>query len=76
MKQAMLQASHQRVIVADSSKLLREAVVKVADLNEVDLVLTSGEVGPDVLAAFRDAPVEVRVVPSIRLVAESAASDE
>jgi hypothetical protein len=39
-------------------------------------VLTSGEVGPDVLAAFRDAPVEVRVVPSIRLVAESAASDE
>lgn len=83
MKQAMMQASHQRVVVADSSKLLREAVIKVADLNEVDLVLTSGEVGPDVLSAFRDAPVEIRVLPSIHLVAESdvyrlatAAADE
>jgi DeoR family transcriptional regulator, aga operon transcriptional repressor len=67
MKQAMLQASHQRVIVADSSKLLREAVINVASLNEVDVVLTAGEVQSDVLTAFQDAPIEVQFVPPVSL---------
>jgi DeoR family transcriptional regulator of aga operon len=67
MKQAMLQASHQRVIVADSSKLLREAAINVASLNEVDVLLTAGEVDSDVLTAFQDAPIEVQLVPPVRL---------
>jgi DeoR family transcriptional regulator of aga operon len=63
MKQAMVKASHQRVVVADSSKFLREALTKVCDLGEIDIILTAGEFGPNVLAPFADAPVEIRVAP-------------
>jgi DeoR family transcriptional regulator, aga operon transcriptional repressor len=62
-KQAMLQASHQRVVVADSTKLLREGLVKICNLDDVDVVLTAGDMSPDVRAAFRDAPADLDVVP-------------
>ncbi len=71
MKQAMLRAAHQRVIVADSTKLLRQAVVAVADLTDVDILLTSGEVDHTVLTAFRDAPLELNIVSPIRLTGSS-----
>lgn len=59
-KQAMLMAARQRVIVADSSKFLQEGLAVVCELDGVDLVLTAGELDPDMLAEFGDTP-EIRV---------------
>jgi DeoR family transcriptional regulator of aga operon len=60
MKQRLLAATHRRVVVADASKFSQEALVRVCDLNEVDLILTAGDVEPLVLAAVRE-QVEVQV---------------
>jgi DeoR family transcriptional regulator of aga operon len=61
MKQAMLRASHRRVVVADSSKFMREALTRVCSLDDVDTILTAGEIENEVLSAFADAPTEIRV---------------
>jgi len=63
MKQAMIRAAQQVVIVADSTKFLREAMTRVCGLEEVDFVLTAGELAPDVLPAFAETGLEIRAVP-------------
>jgi DeoR family transcriptional regulator of aga operon len=65
MKQAMIRAAQQVVIVADSSKFLREAMTRVCGLEEVDFVLTAGELAPDVLPAFAETGLEIRAVPTV-----------
>jgi DeoR/GlpR family transcriptional regulator of sugar metabolism len=59
MKRAMLQAARQVVVVADSSKFGRSALVRVTGLDAVDLVITDDGLDDDVVAAL---PVEVRRV--------------
>ncbi len=66
MKQAMIRAALQVVIVADSTKFLREAMTRVCGLDEVDFVLTAGELAPDVLPAFAETGLEIRAVPAER----------
>ncbi|MGZ4316271.1 MAG: DeoR/GlpR family DNA-binding transcription regulator [Gaiellaceae bacterium] len=60
MKQRLLESSRRRVVVADSSKLTREALVRVCDLADVDLILTAGDIDPSTLSDVRS-HVEVRV---------------
>jgi DeoR family transcriptional regulator, aga operon transcriptional repressor len=60
MKQRLLAAAHRRVVVADASKFSREALVRICNLDDVDLILTAGDVEPVVLAAVRER-VEVQV---------------
>jgi DeoR family transcriptional regulator of aga operon len=60
MKQRLLESARRRVVVADASKFSREALLRVCDLAEVDLVLTAGDIEPDVVAAVRE-HVETRV---------------
>ena len=60
MKQRLLAAAHRRVVVADASKFSREALVRVCDLHDLDLILTAGDVESDLLAAVRE-QVEVQV---------------
>jgi DeoR family transcriptional regulator of aga operon len=60
MKQRLLAAAHRRVVVADASKFSQEALVRVCDLHDVDLILTAGDVESVVLAAVRE-QVEVQV---------------
>jgi DeoR family transcriptional regulator of aga operon len=60
MKQRLLAAAHRRVVVADASKFSREALVRVCDLRDLDLILTAGDVESDLLAAVRE-QVEVQV---------------
>ena len=65
MKQAMIRAAQQVVIVADGTKFLREAMTRVCGLEELDFILTAGELAPEVLPAFADTGVEIRAVPAI-----------
>jgi DeoR family transcriptional regulator of aga operon len=65
MKKAMLRAAHQRIVVADSSKFLREALTKVCDLDDVDVILTAGDPDASVLSPFSDLPVDIQVAPSV-----------
>lgn len=64
MKQAMLRAAHTRVVVADSGKFHRQALATVCAPDDVDLILTSGQLDPDVLNAFAESSVEIRVAPT------------
>ena len=61
MKRAMLSAARQVVVVADSSKFGRSALVRVTDLAGIDLIVTDDGLDADVATAF---PVEVRRVPT------------
>jgi DeoR family transcriptional regulator of aga operon len=60
MKQRLLAAAHRRIVVADASKFSREALVRICNLDDVDLILTAGDVEPVVLAAVRE-QVEVQL---------------
>jgi DeoR family transcriptional regulator of aga operon len=60
MKRAMLQAARQVVVVADSSKFGRSALVRVTGLDAVDLVVTDDGLSAEEAAGY---PVEVRRVP-------------
>jgi DeoR family transcriptional regulator of aga operon len=59
MKRAMLEAARQVLVVADSSKFGRSALVRVAGLEAVDLILTDDGLDEEVAASF---PVPVRRV--------------
>ena len=69
-KQAMLASARQRVIVADSSKFLREGLATVCELDEVNIILTAGELSPDVLAEFAHSSVEIRATPHLTAAVE------
>lgn len=60
MKQRMLESARRRVVVADASKFSREALLRVCDLADIDLILTAGDIESEVLSAVRE-QVETRV---------------
>jgi DeoR/GlpR family transcriptional regulator of sugar metabolism len=60
LKRAMIDVAGAAVVLADSSKFGQRALVRVAELGEVDMVLTDDGLPADVAAAFGDA---VRRVP-------------
>ncbi|GAB4084164.1 DeoR/GlpR family DNA-binding transcription regulator [Myceligenerans cantabricum] len=59
---AMLAHAEQVVVVADGSKVGRVTLAKVADLAEVDTLVTDSSADPDALAAIAAAGVDVQVV--------------
>jgi DeoR/GlpR family transcriptional regulator of sugar metabolism len=60
MKRAMMHAAEHVVLVADSSKFGRSALVRVAPLDAVELIVTDEELPPDQVEEY---PVEIRRVP-------------
>ena len=60
-KRAMVRAGQRVVVLADSSKLGREHLVRFAALDDVDVVVTDGGADPAVVERLADAGVEVLV---------------
>jgi DeoR family fructose operon transcriptional repressor len=58
-KRAMIAAAHQVVVVADSSKIGREHLVRFASLDEVDVLITDDAIDPDVVRELERREVEV-----------------
>jgi DeoR family fructose operon transcriptional repressor len=58
-KRAMVAAGGQVVVLADSSKLGRESLVRFAAPGDVDLLVTDAGADDDVVAGLREAGVEV-----------------
>ena len=58
-KRAMVRAGHRVVVLADSSKLGREHLVRFAAPEEVDVLVTDSGAGPAAVAELEDAGVEV-----------------
>lgn len=58
-KRAMLAGASQRIIIADSSKLGRSALVQITGLDSIDLLITDQDAKPSVIDAFRAAGLEV-----------------
>jgi DeoR family transcriptional regulator, aga operon transcriptional repressor len=60
-KKLIIRQSQQRVVVADASKLGQVALAHVCDLDDVDLLITSGDADPDLVAALRDTGLDVQL---------------
>ncbi len=60
-KRAMVRAGQRVVVLADSSKLGREHLVRFAALEDVDVLVTDAEAAPADLARLEDAGIEVVV---------------
>jgi DeoR family transcriptional regulator, aga operon transcriptional repressor len=60
LKRAMIAAARSAVVLADSTKFGRRALVRVAALDEVDLVLTDDELAPAVAAEYGE---RIRLAP-------------
>ena len=67
MKRAMMRAADHVLVVADSSKFDRSALVRIAGLDEVDLIVTdsglSAERAADYPVRIQRVPVDVNLVP-------------
>jgi DeoR/GlpR family transcriptional regulator of sugar metabolism len=55
----MIKAAARVVFIADSSKLLRVATAKVADLDDADMLVTDADATPEEVRALRRAGLEV-----------------
>jgi len=62
MKQRLVAAANRRVVVADASKFSRQALVRVCDLADVELILTAGEIDESMVAIVRER-TEVVIAP-------------
>jgi DeoR/GlpR family transcriptional regulator of sugar metabolism len=62
LRQAMIRAARQVVVVADHTKFNQVALAHVCDLSEIDMVITDSGLDDETVAQFRDAGVEVRQV--------------
>jgi DeoR family fructose operon transcriptional repressor len=60
-KRAIVAGAHKVVVLVDSSKIGQEHTVRFAELADVDVVVTDGDVSADDLAALRRLGVEVVV---------------
>ncbi len=58
-KQAALASARRKIIVLDSSKLGAVAFVRLCPIDDVDVVVTDTDADPALVAALRDADVEV-----------------
>ena len=62
LKQAVIAAARRVIIVTDASKFTQSAVLTFCAYDEVDTILTAGEVDADALSAVRESGVHVQVV--------------
>jgi DeoR family fructose operon transcriptional repressor len=60
-KRAMVRAAQRSVVLADSSKLGREHLVRFAALEDVDALVTDGDADPSAIAELEQAGIEVVV---------------
>ena len=60
-KRAMAGAAQRTVVLADSSKLGREHLVRFAAVDDVDVLVTDSEADPDTVSALQDAGIDVVV---------------
>lgn len=60
---AMVAHAERVVVVADGSKVGRVTLAKMADLEEIDVLVTDSSADPDALHAIAEAGVVVQVVP-------------
>ncbi len=63
-KRRMISAGQRTVVVADGSKLGNISVVKVADLSDIDLVITGSSAPREVVHELESAGVSVEIVDS------------
>lgn len=61
LKQAIIRAARRVVVVADASKLAQTALVGVCSYDEVDAVLTAGDVDAEAITALREAGLQVQI---------------
>ena len=57
----MARSAQRTVVLADSSKLGREHLVRFAAIDDVDVLVTDSDADPEVVAALRDTGIEVVV---------------
>ena len=55
----MVRAARRVILLADSSKLGQETLVRFAELKEIDVLITDKEPAPTLAAALAEAEVEV-----------------
>jgi DeoR family fructose operon transcriptional repressor len=60
-KRAMVRAAQRTVVLADSSKLGREHLVRFAAIEDVDVLVTDAEADPATVSRLEDAGIEVVV---------------
>lgn len=60
-KRRMVEAGRQTIVVADGSKLGKISVARVADITEVDTIVTDATAPPELVAEFRSLGIEVEV---------------
>jgi len=60
-KRAMARAAQRLIVLADSSKLGREHLVRFAAVEDVDVLVTDGEADPGVVAELESTGIEVLV---------------
>src|SRR4051812_43718832 len=60
-KRAMARAAQRVVVLADSSKLGREHLVRFAGIDDVDVLVTDGEADPAVVAELESMGIEVLI---------------
>ncbi|HEY8463851.1 MAG TPA: DeoR/GlpR family DNA-binding transcription regulator [Bacillota bacterium] len=61
-KARFIKAAQRRVVLADSGKVGKVALAKVADLSEIDLLITDRATAPETIASLREAGLEVQLV--------------
>jgi DeoR family transcriptional regulator, aga operon transcriptional repressor len=54
MKQRMLAAGHRRIVVADATKFSQDSMVRVCGLEDLDTIVTAGDVDPSFLGTVRE----------------------
>ncbi len=64
-KQAMMRAADEVILVADSTKMNITALVQIAHIGEINKWVTDDNVSPEIVAAFESEGVEV-ITPSLR----------
>ncbi len=62
MKSLFIKTARRRVLVADSGKIGNVALAKVADVNEIDLLITDDQADKDEIDRLTEKGLEVRVV--------------
>lgn len=60
-KRRMLGAARRRVVVADGSKVGEVTLARLCSVDDVDLLLTTADADAEVVAALRDAGLDVRI---------------
>ncbi|MGE5583852.1 MAG: DeoR/GlpR family DNA-binding transcription regulator [Bacillota bacterium] len=62
MKSLFIKTAHRRVVLADSSKIGKVALAKVADISDLDLLITDIKADPEEIALLKEAGLEVQLV--------------